>query len=114
MRGAGRTAVGQRRVAGPLQPPGRAKGYSSWMVEERRRDVRVRSPGGVVRCESARGEGFASRWLDLGTGGLFVEAAAPTPVGALLTLEFEIPGESGRSSAAGRVTWVREKGSEDG
>jgi uncharacterized protein (TIGR02266 family) len=77
------------------------------VVDERRRDVRVRR-GGVVRCESASGAGFVSRWVDLGTGGLFVETATPTPAGVLLTLEIEIPGESAPCAAVGRVTWVRE------
>jgi uncharacterized protein (TIGR02266 family) len=83
------------------------------MVDERRRDPRARS-GGVIRCESATGKELVSRWLDLGSGGLFVQTDEPTPVGTLLTLEIEIPGEHPAASAAGRVTWVREAPSADG
>ena len=83
------------------------------MVDERRRDPRARS-GGAVRCESATGKELVSRWLDLGSGGLFVETDEPTPMGTLLTLEIEIPGERAAASAAGRVTWVREAPSADG
>src|SRR5271169_155163 len=85
------------------------------MLDERRRDSRARTGGGVVRCESATGKRLASRWLDLGTGGLFVETEEPMPVGVLLTLEIEIPGEPAASPAVGRVTWVREAAAaEDG
>jgi type IV pilus assembly protein PilZ len=83
------------------------------MLDERRRDPRARS-GGLIHCESAAGMELVSRWLDLGPGGLFVEADEPIPVGTLLTLEIEIPGESATASATGRVTWVREALSADG
>jgi type IV pilus assembly protein PilZ len=83
------------------------------MVDERRRDPRARSVG-VVRCESATGRKLVSRWLDLGSGGLFVETDEPPTAGTLLTLEIEIPGERAAASAAGRVTWVREGQSSDG
>ncbi|HEV3189109.1 MAG TPA: PilZ domain-containing protein, partial [Polyangiaceae bacterium] len=83
------------------------------MVDERRRDPRARN-GGVVRCESATGKKLVSRWLDLGPGGLFVETDEPNPMGTLLTLEIEIPGERATASAAGRVTWIREAPSADG
>ena len=87
--------------------------YNAPMVDERRRDPRARS-GGVIRCESATGKELVSRWLDLESGGLFVETDKPSPVGTLFTLEIEIPGEREVASAAGRVTWVREAPSADG
>lgn len=83
------------------------------MVDERRRDSRART-GGVVRCESATGKELVSRWLDLGSGGLFVETDEPPTAGTLLTLEIEIPGECAAASAAGRVTWIRAAPSADG
>lgn len=84
------------------------------MFDERRRDPRARSTGGVVHCESASGDRLASRWLDLGTGGLFVETNKPMRVGVRLSLEIEIPGEPATSPAVGRVTWIREAASADG
>lgn len=83
------------------------------MVDERRRYPRARSRG-AIRCESAKGKELVSRWLDLGSGGLFVETDEPPTAGTLLTLEIEIPGERAAASATGRVTWVREAPSADG
>jgi uncharacterized protein (TIGR02266 family) len=83
------------------------------MVDERRRDSRSRSSG-VVRCESATGNQLVSRWLDLGLGGLFVEADPPMAVGTLLVLEIEIPGEGTAASTTGRVIWIRERPTSDG
>ncbi len=109
----GRESCGRTRSP-PARPERVAQTrYTSTMIDERRRDSRARS-GGAVRCESATGKELVSRWLDLGSGGLFVEADPPTAVGTLLTLEIEIPGERAAASATGRVTWIRKAPSTDG
>src|SRR5256885_2182667 len=45
--------------------------------------------------------------VNLSKGGIFIETASPLPVGAQLSLMFEVPG-AGNLEVSGSVAWVRQ------
>ncbi len=77
------------------------------MSDERRLGKRAPISGVRVTYESAAGERVEADVLDLATGGIFIRAADPLAVGKRLALELHILGETGASSALGRVVWAR-------
>jgi uncharacterized protein (TIGR02266 family) len=82
------------------------------MLDERRRGPRARIAGARVICEAASGGRLTGRVLDLGRGGLFVQADRRLTVGARLTIEIQIAGELAPWPALGRIIWVRETASQ--
>ncbi|MGH7440825.1 MAG: PilZ domain-containing protein [Polyangiaceae bacterium] len=84
------------------------------MPKERRRGPRVRVDGARVSCQDAAGERGRGRGVDLGEGGIFVQMDNLPAVGASLSLEVHVPGESRAWAAGGRVVWVRDLASKDG
>ena len=83
------------------------------MLDERRRGPRARIAGAKVICEAASGGRFTGRALDLGKGGLFVQADRRLTVGSRLTIEIQIAGELAPWPALGRVIWVRDAAAQD-
>jgi uncharacterized protein (TIGR02266 family) len=77
------------------------------MVDERRRSPRARIAGARVHGETPSGRRLSGRGVDLGRGGTFVQSTDSVPVGKLLSLEIQVPGELAPWSAVGRVVWTR-------
>ena len=50
--------------------------------------------------------------VNLSRGGLFLETDADIPTGALMTLDFSVPGAIGMASLNGVVAWRRGSGEE--
>jgi uncharacterized protein (TIGR02266 family) len=77
------------------------------MVDERRRSPRARIAGTRVHGETPSGSRLSGRGVDLGRGGIFVQSTDSLPVGKLVSLEIQVPGELAPWSAVGRVVWTR-------
>ena len=60
------------------------------------------------------GQFLVSYCLNLSRGGLFVTTERPLPVGALVTLDFHVPGLPERAQLEARVRWVRDRPDESG
>jgi uncharacterized protein (TIGR02266 family) len=84
------------------------------MPDERRRGPRASVNEARVACEGASGERVRGRGLDLGEGGIFVQADKLPAVGARLSLEVHLAGEPTPWAAVGRVIWRRDLASKDG
>jgi uncharacterized protein (TIGR02266 family) len=67
-----------------------------------------------VTCKGASDERVRGRGLDLGEGGIFVQADKLSDVGSRLSLEVHLAGEPAVWTAGGRVIWVRDLASKDG
>ncbi len=76
------------------------------------RSPRVAAPL-EVRFRTA-GQFLVSYCLNLSRGGLFVTTERPLPVGALVTLDFHVPGLPERKQLEARVRWVRAAEDESG
>ena len=73
-------------------------------MREERQSQRVEHRLGVeIEIEGAR-HAAASR--NVSTGGMFLETDADIPTGALMTLDFSVPG-AGTTSLNGAVAWRR-------
>ncbi len=60
-----------------------------------------------VRYSAPTGQRFESRASGIGGGGLFIESAAPLPIGTELAVEFELPDQpSDWLQAKGTVAWA--------
>lgn len=60
------------------------------------------------------GQFLVSYCLNLSRGGLFVTTDRPLPVGALVTLDFHVPGLPERAQLEARVRWIRSQADESG
>lgn len=52
------------------------------------------------------GEYELSKLVNVSTGGAFIRAQKPKPIGTLVKLKFKLPGEKNPIEATGEVTWV--------
>jgi uncharacterized protein (TIGR02266 family) len=77
------------------------------MPEERRFGKRAPISAVRVTYEGASGARIEADVVDLGAGGVFIRTDEPMAVGKRIALDLHILGESGPSSALGRVIWSR-------
>jgi uncharacterized protein (TIGR02266 family) len=84
------------------------------MANERRRGPRALVEEARVGFEGASGERARGRAVDLGEGGIFVQADKLPAVGARLSLEVQLSGEPTSWAAVGRVIWLRDLATKNG
>jgi uncharacterized protein (TIGR02266 family) len=53
---------------------------------------------------------FADFTRNINEGGLFIETSEPCPIETLVSLDFELPGETTPVHTEGRVVWVNDDG----
>ena len=53
---------------------------------------------------------FADFTRNINEGGLFIETSEPCPVDTVVSLDFELPGDTAPVCTRGRVVWVSDEG----